>query len=134
MSLKCDCDLSFLNIKWCLCDIVTEYSLLSLLWFFWMWLFCININWTKCFQINVNLEHDALSIIGVAVSWIIYRMLWDFAKHIINCSNSQTVWHFTSSYKRYNKMLQQSLAHMSSTKNKETVPLVGIWLNVLLDW
>lgn len=30
-------------------------------------IFCININWTKCFQINLDLEHDVLCIIGLDI-------------------------------------------------------------------
>lgn len=30
--------------------------------------FCITINWTKCFKINLDLEHEMLCIIGVDIN------------------------------------------------------------------
>lgn len=59
-----------LNIKLYLCGNVTVHSCVSsTIVVYWTWFFCIDINGTKCFKINLDLEHDnVLCIIGVDIN------------------------------------------------------------------
>lgn len=81
------------------CD-KTELFCLCYIVVYWMWFFCININWAKCFQINLDLEDDVLCIIGVDIYEVTYRMFCNFTRNLMGCLNSQNIWHFKLNCKR----------------------------------
>lgn len=68
-----------------------DYFTFSTIVLSWMGFSCILANWTQCFQIKVDLEHDVFCIIGIDNNFIICRMFCDFARYVMGHISSHGI-------------------------------------------